>query len=229
MKRYVIADLTVDMDVSGRTLRQAAAYEAAAQGDADITLQCDVPGVLALNPRFRTEETAEYMGTGLLFAWELLNFNGSFLHASAVLLDGKAYFFSATSGKGKSTHTEKWCRLFGARYLNDDKPAIRLTDGVWKAYGTPWSGKYDLSLPVGAPLGGIAFLERGDNAIRPMTAAEALPLFMQQSLWRLPDPEAMGRQLDLVDQLLRQVPIWKLTCRNDDEAALISHKAMTEK
>ena len=32
MKRYVIADLVVDMEVSGRTERQAAAYAAEADG-----------------------------------------------------------------------------------------------------------------------------------------------------------------------------------------------------
>lgn len=226
-KRYAIADLVVDMEVSGRTQRQAAAYETTVSGPADITLECDVRGVLALNPRLGTEDVAEYMGTGMMFAQELLSFDGSFLHASAVVLDGKAYLFSANSGTGKSTHTEKWCRLFGAEYLNDDKPALRRVDGVWMAYGTPWSGKHDLSTPAGAPVGGIAFLQRGqENSIRPMLPAEAVPLFMRQSLWRLYDQGAMDKQLALVDQLLRQVPIWELTCRNDDEAALVAHKAM---
>lgn len=228
MKRYLIADLAVDMEVSGRTLRQAAAYETTVNGPADITLECDVRGVLELNPQLETEEIAEYMGTGLMFAQHLLAFDGSFLHASAVVLDGKAYLFSAPSGTGKSTHTQKWCRLFGAEYLNDDKPALRLVDGVWMAYGTPWSGKHDLSKPVGAPIGGIAFLKRGEeNSIRPFPAKEAVPLFMSQSLWRLYKPESMQRQLSLVDKLFRQLPVWELTCRNDDEAALLSHRVMT--
>lgn len=229
MKRYAIADLVVDMEVSGRTQRQAAAYETTVSGPADITINCDVRGVLALNPRLGTEDVAEYMGTGVMFAQELLAFDGSFLHASAVLLEGKAYLFSAPSGTGKSTHTEKWCRLFGAKYLNDDKPALRRVDGVWMAYGTPWSGKHDLSMPAGAPVGGIAFIKRGEeNSIRPLPSAEAVPLFMSQSLWRLYDQESMDRQLALMDQLLQQVPIWELTCRNDDEAAFAAHKAMTE-
>lgn len=229
MKRYVIAGLTVDMEVSGRTARQAAAYETTANGPADITLNCDVRGVLELNPQLETEEIAEYMGTGLMFAQELLAFEGSFLHASAIVLDGKAYLFSAPSGTGKSTHAEKWCRLFGAQYLNDDKPALRKVDGVWMAYGTPWSGKHDLSQPIGAPVGGIAFVKRGsENSIRPLPAAEAVPRFMSQSLWRLYKQTSMERQLSLVDELLRRVPIWELTCRNDDEAAVVAHAAMTE-
>lgn len=229
MKRYVIAGLAVDMEVSGRTEQQAAAYAAPNNGPADITLTCDVRRVLELNPEMKTEELAEYIGTGAMFARELLAFDGSYLHSSAVTLEGKAYLFSAPSGTGKSTHTEKWCRLFGASYLNDDKPALRLVDGVWMAYGTPWSGKHDLSIPAGAPLGGIAFVKRGEeNAIRRLSPAEALPFFMSQSLWRLRTEQAMEKQLCLVDKLIRQVPVWELTCRNDDEAAFVSHKAMTQ-
>jgi len=227
MKRYLIAGLTVDMEVSGRTELQAEPYRVSAIGPADITLTCDVRGVLDLNPGLKDPDVAEYMGTGVYFAQALLGFGGTFLHSSAVLLDGKAYLFSANSGTGKSTHTEKWCRLFGARYLNDDKPALRLVDGVWMAYGTPWSGKNDLSSPEGAPVGGIAFLKRGtENAIRPMTPKEAVPLLMTQSQWKL-SMKQMERQLELADHLLRNVPIWELTCRNDDDAARVSCEAMT--
>jgi hypothetical protein len=227
MKRYLIAGLTVDMEVSGRTELQAEPYRISAVGPADITLSCDVRRVLELNPELNDYDTALYMGTGAYFSRALLQHNGTYLHSSAILLDGKAYLFSANSGTGKSTHTEKWCRLFGARYLNDDKPALRLVDGVWMAYGTPWSGKHDLSSPEGAPLGGIAFLKRGEeNAIRPMPANKAVPNLMVQSLWKLNKPQ-METQLQLADHLLRTVPVWELTCRNDDDAARVSYQAMT--
>ena len=228
MKRYVIAGLKVDMDVSGRTLRQAQPYASDAEGPADITVSCDIGRIMELNPQIPNEEVAQYLGTGAAFARELLAFQGSYLHASAVILDGKAYLFSAPSGTGKSTHTEKWCRLFGATYLNDDKPALRLVDGVWMAYGTPWSGKHDLSDPRGVPLGGIAFLRRGqENTICRLSAKEALPRFMSQSLWRVKQHEQMEKQLILTDSILRQVPIWELTCRNDDAAAVVAREAMT--
>lgn len=228
MKRYEIAGLAVDMEASGRTEMQAEPYRVSAHGPADITLTCDARRVLELNPQLETLEIAEYMGAGMIFARHLLKFDGTYLHASAVILDGKAYLFSANSGTGKSTHTEKWCRLFGATYLNDDKPALRLVDGVWMAYGTPWSGKHDLSTPTGVPLGGIAFLKRGEeNAIRPMTSAQAVPHILHQSQWKL-QMNQMETQLALVDKLLRQVPVWELTCRNDDAAAILSHSVMTK-
>ncbi len=227
IKRYEIAGLTVDMDLFGRTEKQAAAYAIAADGPADITLEYDAYSAAERHPYLRDPDMLLYMATGALFARELLNFDGTYLHASSVILDGKAYLFSADSGVGKSTHTEKWCRLFGAVHLNDDKPVIRLENGKWMAYGTPWSGKHDLSTPAGVELGGIAFLSRGrENTIRPMESARAIPLFMKQSTWKL-DMEQMDRQLALLDKLMRQVPLWELSCRNDDDAAYLSRKVMT--
>ncbi len=227
MKRYRIAGLLVDMDPIGRTAQRAAAYEVPAQGPADVQVLCSAEEIMELNPHLQNADNALYLGTGAIFSRELLAYDGTYLHASAVELDGKAYLFSADSGVGKSTHTEKWCRLFGAVYLNDDKPALRRVDGVWMAYGTPWSGKYDLSTPKGAPLGGIAFMKRGEeNAIRPLPAKEAVPLLMHQSLWRL-ELDQMEKQLALLDDLIRRVPIWELTCRNEDAAAILSRDAMT--
>lgn len=228
MDRYAIAGLAVDMEASGRTKRQAAAYAAPAKGPADIVIDIETRNFLEYYPSGTSLEVIEYMLTGLLFARRLLDFSGFQLHASAVALNGRAYLFSAESGTGKSTHTEKWCRLFDAKYINDDKPALRLVDGVWMAYGTPWSGKHDISNPVGYPIGGIAFLERGENGICPLTPAQALPLIMEQTLKQLPE-ERMDRKLELLDSLLRQVPIWKLSCRNDDDAAYTAMQAMTAK
>lgn len=229
MKRYEIAGLAVDMELSGRAELQAEAYRVPANGPADITFACDARRVLELNPHMETLENAMYLGSAAMFARYLLRFQGTYLHASAVILDGRAYLFSANSGTGKSTHTEKWCRLFGATYLNDDKPALRLVDDVWMAYGTPWSGKHDLSTPTGVPLGGIAFLRRGEeNSIRPMTSAEAVPHLVHQSQWRM-HRDLMEVQLTLLDRLMREIPVWELTCRNDDDAAILSHSVMTKR
>lgn len=227
MKRYKIADIQVDMEVTGRTLHQAVPYLCPSDLPADMTIALHPDQILEKNPKFLNEDIAEYMATGFYFARNILNFAGYYLHASAVILDGKAYLFTAPSGTGKSTHTEKWMRLFGARCLNDDKPVLRLMNGTWMAYGTPWSGKHDLSSNESAPVGGIACLRRGDrNEISRMAPAAALPLLMGQTVHRL-YREQVDKQLDLLDKLLRDIPVWDLSCRNDDEAAHVARAAMT--
>lgn len=226
MARYRIADLTVQMDISGRTEKQAAPYLTQQDGAPDIVLSLDCGRFLEQNPQLKDMNTAQYIGTGAVFATEVLRFDGFQFHASAVMLEGKAYLFSAPPGTGKSTHTEKWCRLFGAEIINDDKPVLRRIDGGWTVYGTPWSGKHDLSSPVGVPLGGIAFLKRGEqNRIYKMSPAEAVPAMISQCV-RFSHKGCMRRQLELIDMLLREAPVWQLFCRNDDEAAVVSSEAM---
>lgn len=226
MRHYEIAGLRVAMAVSGRTEQQAAAYAVPAEGEPDIVLRDHVDTILRMYPQLRNEDMAQYIGTGADFARALLMHDGFQLHASSVILNGKAYLFSAPCGTGKSTHTEKWVRLFGARYLNDDKPAVRLFDGKWMAYGTPWSGKHDLSTPEGASIGAVVFLKRGsENVIRPVKAAEAVPFLFSQMAMVQPRVHT-ERMLDLADKFLRTVPVWELTCRNDDEAAYVSHAAL---
>jgi len=225
MAYYDIAGLKVRMDTFGRTLRQAAAYEGVA-GEPDITVCIDPHTLSERLAQYTDADVAEYMATGSEFARQLLFHGGLQLHASAVMLDGKAWLFSAPSGTGKSTHTEKWCRLFGATVINDDKPVLRKLDGVWIAFGTPWSGKYDLSTPTQAPVGGIAFLKRGEeNRICPFKPAESVPYFLSQCLHHLSVAQ-MDAQLECLDQLLQEVPVWELTARNEDEAAYLAREVM---
>ena len=40
--------------------------------------------------------------------------------------------------------------------------------------------------------------------------------------------QQMEKQLALVDRLLQDVPVWHLTCRNDDASAEVSREAMTK-
>ncbi len=224
---YMIADLKLNMTPTGRTKQQAEPYRTAFDGPADINIELDVSRFMEKNPQLTDPDMAEYLATGVLFARRVLDFDGCYIHSSAVILDGRAYLFSAPSGTGKSTHTEKWCRLFGARYLNDDKPVLRLVDGQWMAYGTPWSGKHDLSSNEGAPLGGIVYLRRGqENTIRRLSVEEAVPRIMSQSPYYLTQ-EQTEKKLALLNKLLLQVPVWELYCRNDDDAAYVSHTALT--
>lgn len=229
--KYKIAELIVEMEPKfSPLLPQSIPY----QFDSDETADC----VISLSPeeyafykkKYKTENTSlvEYMFTGAQFYTSLISHSGILLHASAVELDGKAYLFSAPSGTGKSTHTSLWVKRFAprAKIINDDKPAIRiLPDGVY-VYGTPWSGKTNLNENVKVPLQGIAFLSRGkENKITPITAKEAIPLIMEQTA-RPKDPRTVAKLVDLLDQLIRKIPIYRLECNIDVQAAELSYSVM---
>jgi len=218
--RYLIAGLPVDMVCSGRTREQAEPYRTGESGgEPALTIRTDPRRVLERMPELGTLDLAEYMASGDRFAAGLLAHQGVMLHASCVEYKGQAVCFSAPPGTGKSTHAEKWVRLFGAAILNDDKPALRLMEDGWYAWGTPWSGKHDLNANRAAPLKAICFLFRGETTrLAPLTPAQALPLFLSQTVFRL-GRENMDRLLPLADALLRQVPIWRLDCTLDDTCA----------
>ena len=114
MKNYRIADLSVNMEVGGRTLEQSKPFLISEVPDenAKITLSGITQRVDFLMKNYVSEKSdpavLEYIISGRRFYKALVNFNGFMLHASAVVYNGKAYLFSADSGVGKSTHTALW-------------------------------------------------------------------------------------------------------------------------
>lgn len=155
-------------------------------------------------------------------------YNGLMLHASAAALGGRACLFSGPCGRGKSTHTRLWQQTFGeaVQVFNDDKPALRRLDGCWYAYGMPWCGKDGINLNQKWPLGGICFLEKSqENRIRRLPAAEALPLILAQTTYRL-QPHSMELLLASLDSLLREIPVFLLENRPEEAAARLSFETM---
>lgn len=227
---YRIADLTVAMDTFGRTLHLAEPYITAPVDKADIYIQSDTEAVAKKNPGMGRSHI-EYLASGASFYHQLLNHGGMLLHSSAVVVDDKAYLFTAPRKTGKSTHVQLWLDTFGdrAQILNDDKPALRMVDGIWYAYGTPWSGKAGKNTNLRVPVAGIAVVERGEqNEIAPYAGPDAIRFLMEQTV-RPADPVRMLGLLQQLDTLLTAVPVWKLKCNMNPEAAVVAYEAMSGK
>ena len=232
---YHIAGLTVKMDCHGRTEEQARPYLCTENKAADIVMAAE--DIRLSMEKWKTrhpqidDDLCEYLVGGFTFYRHLMDFDGLMLHSSAVVVDGRAYVFTAACGTGKSTHTGLWLKHFGDRafILNDDKPALRLEDGVWYAYGTPWSGKHDISQNVRVPLAGIAVLERGEkNEIEPFAGIPAIQFILRQ----VNRPSAAAyriKLMNLMDKLITGVPVWKLRCNMDPQAVKVSYEAMSGK
>lgn len=151
---------------------------------------------------------------------------GLFLfHGSVVAVDGMAYLFTAKSGTGKSTHTRLWRELFGERavMVNDDKPLIEPRVEAAIVHGTPWNGKHKLGENISVPLRAICILERcEENHIERIPVAEAFPLLWQQTN-RGSD---VGGTLQLLEKTIATVPIYRLKCNMEPQAAQIAYEAM---
>ena len=163
-------------------------------------------------------------------AEQLLGFDTILFHGSAIAVDGQCYLFTAKSGTGKSTHTRLWREMLGEKavMVNDDKPFLRIQDGVVTAYGTPWNGKHHLGENISMPLKAICILERGEeNRIQAITAQEALPMILQQT-HRPKDPRRLGKYLELVDGLTRSVAFYRIHCNMDPQAARVAYEGMRQ-
>ncbi len=229
IQNYIIAGLKVQMDSFGRTVSQAEPYLADFEGSPDISItQSRAEALLQKQPHL-TLDICEYLCTGGQFYRELLKYGGFMLHSSAVVINGYAYLFSAPCQTGKTTHTSLWCKVFGdaAVILNDDKPALRKENGVWYAYGTPWSGESTQNLNMRVQVGGICILRRGEvNEIEKCQGSQAVfPLLEQVA--RPSNAINRGKLLELLDDLIENVPIWLLKCNMEEEAAVLSHTVMS--
>lgn len=149
-------------------------------------------------------------------------------HGSVIAVDGEGYLFTAKSGTGKSTHTRLWRERFGERVVmvNDDKPLLKITDKGVIAYGTPWDGKHRLSSNIAVPLKGICILTRAEkNSITSITKTEAYPMLLQQT-HRPQETAQLAKVLIILDRLAANVPLYRLGCNMDPEAADIAYQGM---
>ncbi|MBR4972621.1 MAG: hypothetical protein IKY59_06600 [Oscillospiraceae bacterium] len=177
-----------------------------------------------------TNPFLERTAIGRAFAERLFDLDTLLVHGSAIAVDDAAYLFVARSGTGKSTHTRFWREQFGlrARMINDDKPFLRLTPNAVLCCGSPWSGKHGLDCNIQLPLAGICLLERGsENQIDPLSTQDALPMLQRQSYQPL-DPAKAIRFAALVTSLTQSVPLWRMECTKDPQAAQVAYGAMSQ-
>ena len=150
----------------------------------------------------------------------LLPFHRIFLHASAVIHEGKAYVFSAPSGTGKSTQAEIWRREFGARIINGDKVILAVENGTVTAWGSPAAGSSGIYRNIGAPVAAILLLEQGpDNTIRPASNSTGYFRIYSELVKQQNDPAFNQTLLKYIEVIMETIPILKLTCLPDRSAA----------
>ncbi len=141
-------------------------------------------------------------------------YNGFFLHCSCLEYKGEAIVFTAKSGTGKSTHTRLWREMLKdeVTMINDDKPIVRLIDGTFYIYGTPWNGKHSLSNNIKAPIKAIYYLHQADqNRVTACDPISSISKVLSQTV--LPDDKAsMENLLSMTEKLVSTIPVFDLGC-----------------
>ncbi|MBO5867514.1 MAG: hypothetical protein J6Q54_01240 [Oscillospiraceae bacterium] len=178
------------------------------------------------------EYLSYFSGTGGIFnriglETLLLQHNALLLHASLIQYKGKALAFSGPSGVGKSTQAAIWQEYLGAEILNGDRAVLRQSDGVWRAYGSPYAGTSGIYKNADAPLEAIIILRQApENRLMPLPAGEAFRLLYPELSIRHWQRSFVEQATDLCLQLLGQTPVYLLECRPEESAALLVKKGL---
>lgn len=154
----------------------------------------------------------------------LLERNAFLLHSSVVLLRGKAVLFCGPSGIGKSTQAELWKQHLGAEILNGDRCVVMAREDGFYGGGGPLAGHSKIYRPEQAPIAAIFLPEQApENQVQPLGFSALAPL-LGQTLLNSWDSSFMNRLTALYQQLLAQVPVYRLRCRPDEEAVKLAFK-----
>ena len=159
----------------------------------------------------------------------LLRHDGLILHSSFVRWNGRGILFSAPSGTGKSTQASLWEKHMGAQILNGDRAGIRCVNGVWRAYGLPYAGSSHIFHNESAPIHAIVILRQNSrNVLRRMKASEALRALLPEFSAHRWNAAFMNKVLDIATAAVRDIPVYCLECRPDQEAVQLLHNTLIE-
>lgn len=235
MDTYRIADFCVQIDNLPAPIAARMADYRILPTDAAADLYIDAKGISLAEMEKNAAKEGISSKSEMLFleiyrricAYALAH-DAFLMHCAVIEYEGRGYAFSAPSGTGKTTHIRLWQKVFGAdrvTVVNGDKPILRLIDGVFYAYGTPWCGKEGYNKNTRVPLAGLCFVTRGaENRIRPMSVDEAIPHLFSQIM--VTDSANLARQMELADALLGKVPCYLLACNMEPEAARVAYRGM---
>ncbi len=233
MPRYKIADVVFDAELQyDYTKDLCKNYEYSGDECAKLSIVIDKADIKAekeLAPEFPEYYLESLAVFRKLCAYILANEDGIIFHSSAIMVDGKAYLFTAPSGTGKSTHTRLWREMLGDRavMINDDKPIVRRVGGKFFVYGTPWNGKHSLDTNCKAEVKAICRIYQAkENTIKKATALEMITTVLNQTV-RPKEKNDMDKLLSLMDKMLTEVDLYSLGCNISREAAELSYLTMS--
>lgn len=157
----------------------------------------------------------------------MLLHGGLILHAAFIKKEGRGLLFTAPSGTGKSTQARLWEEYRGASVLNGDRAGLRLHRGQWTAWGLPYAGTSGIYYNESAPISAIVVLRQGlENKIRRLTAAEAMRCCYPQITVHHWDQRYVERTLDLMQELIGNVPVFMLECLPDESAVAVLEQTL---
>lgn len=234
MPRYKVADVIFDAELNyNYTVSLCKNYLYTGDEPSEFTAVVTMDDIKK-EKELAPEASDAYLESLALFRklchYTLENKQGIIFHCSALMVDEKAYLFTAPSGTGKSTHARLWRELLGdkVKVINDDKPIIRYIDGEFYVYGTPWNGKHRLDTNTRAKIKAVCQIYQAkENVIQKVGASDMLMTVLNQTI-RPSEMDNYDKLLDLIEKLLTKVNLYRLGCNISLEASKLAYETMSE-
>lgn len=202
-----------------------------------FSVTADRRGVLMSNEDFTksaicapVQSTEALMELFLVAAYSrLAYYDAAFVHASLVDTMGEGgVMFVGRSGIGKTTQARLWNQFRGAEIINGDKVFLTLDgDGTVTAHGNPWRGSSTYCLNKSVPLKGVVVLDQAPtNTIRRLSTFEVLSQFVPHIFLPQWDKGLTDMVMKTIASILPLVPVFRLSCRPDEEAVQMTHDAI---
>jgi hypothetical protein len=145
----------------------------------------------------------------ILLSLLLLDQRGFLLHAATIVRNGRAFLFTGQSGAGKSTiasFAPEDC------VLTDEISLVRLFNGEWHAFGTPFWGEFrGIGSNRRVPLTGIyQLVQAKKNHAQRLEPAAALGALLPNVLFFSSETHRTKQLLDVLTGLVGQLAVFRL-------------------
>lgn len=141
------------------------------------------------------------------------------LHCAYISHEGEAILFSAPSETGKTTQGNLWGQYKGAKTINGDRSLLQKVNGRWMARGWPVCGSSEICNDLSMPIRAVVMLSQGktDTVTRlsPMQAFSQMYSQVTINRW---NATANVRCMDLLENFVREIPVWHLSCTISENA-----------
>lgn len=163
----------------------------------------------------------------LLLEKVMIKNNALILHSAYMCRNDKAVLFSAPSETGKSTQADLWEKYRQTRTINGDKSLLIREDDGWYAYGWPVCGSSEICNNEDYPIHAIVMLHQAkENSVERLKGFALIQKLMAQITINMWNSEFQIKAMDLIEQLVGEVPVYELGCDISEEAVECLEKVL---
>ncbi len=175
----------------------------------------------------------EWMEIDVIFASMLaleklmIEADGMILHSAYMCYNDQAVLFSAPSETGKSTQASLWEQYRGTWTVNGDRSLLLREESGWMAHGWPICGSSEICHNRAYPIRAIVMLKQAKvNRAYRLKGFPAVREVMEQITINGWDSEFQIKSLELIEQLLSEVEVYRLECDISEDAVACLEKAL---